>query len=253
MRQVDLLGVRIDDTTTEETLQAIEAFLQGDRLHLVCTPNADHVVKARHDREFRDIINGADLAIPDGMAVIYASRLLGAPLRGNVAGRLLVPRLCERAAQRGWRVFFLGAAPGVAAEAARRLVARYPGLQVAGAYAPPLGFERDPRENQQAVDTVNAARPDVLLVALGAPKQEKWLARNREALEARVGIGVGGAFDIIAGRVREAPGWATRLGLEWCFRLIQEPRRLGRRYLIEDQEFVRAVLWFWLRRSLGRA
>jgi N-acetylglucosaminyldiphosphoundecaprenol N-acetyl-beta-D-mannosaminyltransferase len=252
MKQVDLLGVRIDDVTTDEVLQSIDRYVTEPQLRLICTPNADHVVKAWHDDEFRSIINGCDLAIPDGMAVIYGSRLLGTPLGGNVAGRLLVPRLCERAATTGYRIFLFGAAPGVAAEAARKLTSDYSGLQIAGTFSPPLGFERDSDANEHALSVVNAARADILLVALGAPKQEKWIVANRQRISASVAIGVGGTFDILAGRVREAPEWATRIGAEWLFRMLQEPGRLGRRYLIDDQEFVRATLGYWVRRNLRR-
>lgn len=250
---VDLLGVRIDNVNLDEVLDCIDRFLEEPNLTLICTPNADHVVKAWHDAEFRSIINQSGLAIPDGMAVIYGSRLLGTPLQGNVAGRLLVPRLCERAARTGRRIFFFGAGDGVAEEAAGRLREQYPGLIVAGTYSPPYGFESDPAENAKALATINASRPDILLVALGAPKQEKWIAANRAEIDARVAIGVGGTFDIIAGRVREAPRVATRFGFEWFFRMVQEPRRLTRRYLIEDQQFVRAVVSYWLRRRLLRA
>ena len=250
---VDLLGVRIDNVMIDEVLDCIDRFLDTPELQLICTPNADHVVKAWHDAEFRSIINQSSLSIPDGMAVIYGSRLLGTPLRGNVAGRLLVPRLCERTASTGSRIFFFGADVGVADEAAERLQEQYPGLVVAGTYSPPFGFECDPVENARALALINASRLDILLVALGAPKQEKWMAANRAQIEARVAIGVGGTFDIIAGRVREAPRVATRFGFEWFFRMVQEPRRLARRYLIDDQQFVRVVIGHWLRRRLLRA
>ncbi len=249
---VDLLGVRIDNVTIDEVLECIDRFLNESELQLICTPNADHVVKAWHDAEFRSIINQSSLAIPDGMAVIYGSRLLGTPLQGNVAGRLLVPRLCERISRTGHRIFFFGAGPGVAQEAADQLTAQYPGLIVAGTFSPSYGFEADPIENARALAMINACNPDILLVALGAPKQEKWMAANRDLIGARVAIGVGGTFDIIAGRVREAPRVATRFGFEWLFRMVQEPRRLARRYLIDDQQFVRVVVSHWLRRRLVR-
>lgn len=200
----------------------------------VCTPNADYIVRARHDAAFRDAINAADLRVPDGMAVVYAARLAGLALRRTVTGRLLVPAVAERAASEGWPIALFGALPGVAPAAAAELARRYPGLQIAGAFSPPAGFVVGSEADHEAITRLRASGARVIFVALGAPKQELWMIAHRTDLPGVVLVGVGAAFDIIAGRFREAPAWATKIGLEWLIRLVQEPRRLARRYLVDD-------------------
>jgi len=234
---VKILGVKVHDITMTDALKTMKSFIDSGKPHMICTPNVDHVIKAQRDLEFRSIINSADLSIPDGMGIIYASRLLGQSLKGNVGGRLLLPAFCKLASKERYSIYLLGAAQGIASKAAQLLVERYPGLRVAGTYSPSYGFRMGGKEDQRAVKRINMARPQVLFVAFGAPKQEKWIKSHLEELQVPVSIGVGYAFDVIAGRVKESPKWMTRVGLEWLFRLTQEPRRLWRRYLIEDPWF----------------
>jgi N-acetylglucosaminyldiphosphoundecaprenol N-acetyl-beta-D-mannosaminyltransferase len=200
----------------------------------VCTPNADYVVRARRDAVFRSAINSADLRVPDGMAVVYAARLAGLKLRRTVTGRLLLPAVAKRASAEGWPISLFGAGDGIAGEAAAELRRRYPGLQTADAFSPPMRFEIGSETDHEAVARLRASGARVIFVALGAPKQEIWMAAHRADLPDAVLVGVGAAFDIVAGRFREAPAWTTHVGLEWLIRLAQEPRRLARRYLIDD-------------------
>lgn len=201
------------------------------------TPNAHHIVEINKNRELRRIYEGADLVLPDGVSLLWASRLLGTPLRERVAGSDLFPRLCAAAAEYGYRVFLLGGEPGVASKAAEQLKRRHPGLRIVGFYSPQFGFESCPEENERIVRMTRESRPDILFVALGFPKQELWIYRYARACRVSIAIGVGAAFDFAAGTRRRAPRWMQRVGLEWLFRLLQEPRRLWYRYLVLGPQF----------------
>jgi len=223
-RKSVVLGVRVDDVTGDEALSIIEGFIQEGTPHQVVTVNPEFVVAAQGDKEFRRILNAAGLALPDGIGIVWASRLLNHPLRERVAGSDLVPKIAALAAKRGYRLFLLGAAPGVAEEAARRLCQQNPGLTIVGTYAGSPAVE----EEDEIVALVRAAKPDVLFVAYGAPAQEKWIARNLERLGVPVCMGVGGTLDFIAGVAKRAPLWMQRLGLEWLHRLCHQPWRWRR-------------------------
>lgn len=233
---VPIADLLIHDTDADETDSMVAAWLRdpGPTARYVCTPNVDYVVRSRRDNRFRDAINAADLRVPDGMWIVYASRLAGRPLRASVTGRLLLPRLARVCRDRGRSIGIVGAAAGVAAMAAGRLEADFPGLQVRHAISPPMGFVVGSPADLEIVAALRAKPVDLLFVALGAPKQEIWMLEHRADLPGTVLIGVGAGVDIVAGRFREAPRWMTRVGFEWLFRLAQEPRRLARRYLVDD-------------------
>jgi N-acetylglucosaminyldiphosphoundecaprenol N-acetyl-beta-D-mannosaminyltransferase len=181
-------------------------------------------MRAQQDKAFRRVINQADVCLPDGVGLLWAARRLGCPLRERVAGSTLTVQLAERAAQSGWRVYFLGAAPGVADKAAEILQSRFPGLIVAGTWA----GSPSPDEQASIVERVRDAAPDILLVAYGAPAQDVWIARNQPLLRVPVAMGVGGSLDFIAGVAKRAPVWIQRIGLEWLYRLVREPWRWRR-------------------------
>jgi N-acetylglucosaminyldiphosphoundecaprenol N-acetyl-beta-D-mannosaminyltransferase len=237
-RRIELCGVAIDNITMSEALERLVVLaLRRTPPAYVVTPNVDHLVKLQDDPEFREIYARADLVLADGVPLIWASRLLGTPLRAKVSGSDLFVAFAPIAAARGLRLFFLGGRPGAAGHAAATLRARYRGLQVVGTYAPPFGFDRDPTEDARAAERVRAAAPDVLFVGLGAPRQEKWIVRHLERLAVPLSMGVGVSFEFVSGDVRRAPRWMQRCGLEWTWRLAMEPRRLWRRYLVEDLRF----------------
>jgi len=221
---VNILGVRVHAVTMPQTLDWIEAAVIARRPRQICTANPEFVMAARRDAAFRNVLNAADLVLPDGVGLLWAARRQGAPLPERVAGSDLIYRLAERGGTRGWRVYFLGAAEGVAQTAAERLRARYPGLVIAGAYAGDPG----PASASALVARVRAARPDVLLVAYGAPAQDKWIARYKDELGVPVSLGMGGSFDFVAGVAQRAPVWLQRLGLEWLHRLARQPWRARR-------------------------
>jgi N-acetylglucosaminyldiphosphoundecaprenol N-acetyl-beta-D-mannosaminyltransferase len=222
--RMTLLGTRVDLVTPAHALNLMQRFATDGGVHHVITLNPEFIMTAQRDETFRAIIERADLVLPDGIGVIWASRLHGRPLGERVTGVDTVRALARFAAQRHLRPFLLGAAPGVAETAARILQAENPGLEIAGAYAGSPGVD----EEDAIVSLIQAARPDLLFVAYGAPKQDLWIARNRERLRVPVSMGVGGTFDFITGKAQRAPHWMQRAGIEWLHRLIQEPWRWRR-------------------------
>ncbi len=231
----------------------VEALLhRGQRPPLtVVGPNAHLVMLAEHDSRFADAMQEADLAVPDGVSVVMASRVLGVPIPERVTGGDLMERMCREAAHYGFRVYFLGGLPGSAVMAAHNLRARYPGLCICGTSCPPLGFENRPSEQARILREIDAASPDLLCVAFGAPRQEIWMQQNRAHLNVGAILPVGAAFDTQAGLRRRAPRWVQAIALEWLFRLLMEPRRLGRRYLIGNTQFILLVLRQWRQEKLG--
>lgn len=217
---LNILGVRVDDVTYDETLERVAAFIAEGSPHQMATVNPEFIMTAQHDVEFRNVLNSTALNLPDGIGVVWAARRLKRALRMRVAGVDTV----ERIAQMGWKVFLLGAAEGVADKTAEVLKARYADFDCVGT------FSGSPRVEYETaiIERIRAAAPDVLFVAYGAPAQDKWIARNLSRLNAPLCMGVGGAFDFIAGVTRRAPLWMQRLGLEWLYRLLKQPWRVRR-------------------------
>jgi N-acetylglucosaminyldiphosphoundecaprenol N-acetyl-beta-D-mannosaminyltransferase len=228
----------VDPVTLLEAVDAVEALVEGGRGGAVFTPNIDHVVLAEQDPRMRAAYERVSLSLVDGMPLLWASHLLGHPVPEKVSGSDLVLPLLERAAQRGWRVYFLGGAPGVAAQARERLRESLPALQVVGLDAPRIDVDAADEAQRAVVGPILAAKADLVFVALGAPKQEIWIDRTREALRPAVLLGVGASLDFVAGTIPRAPRWMSRAGLEWLFRLSREPRRLAYRYLVRDPRFL---------------
>jgi N-acetylglucosaminyldiphosphoundecaprenol N-acetyl-beta-D-mannosaminyltransferase len=232
-RQVDLGGVLIDQVDLTSAVDRIRGFVESGRVNQIVTVNLDFVAIARRDESFRETLNAADLAVADGMPLVWVSRLMGAPVPDRITGNDLVDECCRVAVSLNTSIFLLGAAPGIADVAAKRLMERFPGLRVAGVYAPPFG-PLTAAENEQILHRIHEAQPDFLFVALGAPQQDVWIRANRDRLKVPVCMGVGGAFDLLAGVLARAPGWMQQAGLEWLFRLAQEPGRLWKRYIVDD-------------------
>ncbi|MCC7353517.1 MAG: WecB/TagA/CpsF family glycosyltransferase [Anaerolineae bacterium] len=239
MDTVEILGVRVHTVTNREAMERIAVLVAAGPSHQVVTVNPEFVMAARRDTAFRQVLNRADLSLPDGIGLVWAARLLygrGA-LSERVAGIDTVERLAEMGARQGWRLYFLGAAEGVAERAAKTLSVRYPGLTIAGTHA---GSPVEP-EAAAIVARVRAARPDVLFVAYGAPAQDLWIARHAEELQVPVTLGIGGSLDVIAGVTRRAPLWMQRRGLEWLYRLLRQPWRWRRMAALP--RFAALVIW----------
>jgi len=222
--RLSILGVSVDDVTEHEAVARIDGFIQSGTSHQVVTLNPEFIMSAQAHPHIRHILNHASLSTPDGVGVLWAARFLGKPLRERVTGVALVELLAQTAARRGWRIFFLGAAQGIAERAAARLQQRYPGLIVAGTYAGSPSVH----DESHIHSLIAGTQTDILLVAYGHPNQELWIARNQAALGIPVAIGVGGTFDEIVGVVRPAPEWMHRIGMKWLWRLYLQPERYAR-------------------------
>jgi len=219
-----ILGVRVDKVTTEGVLRTMECFIREGCPHQVVTLNPEFVMKAQRNPEFRVTLEEADLALPDGSGLLWASRLLRQPLPERVTGSDTLPLIAQMSARRGYRLYLLGAAPGVADRAAAALIRDNPGLRIVGTYA----GSPDPAQEEEIVSRITAAAPDFLFVAYGAPNQDLWIHRNLARLGVPVCMGIGGALDFIAGVAVRAPRWMRRIGLEWFHRLLCQPWRWRR-------------------------
>jgi N-acetylglucosaminyldiphosphoundecaprenol N-acetyl-beta-D-mannosaminyltransferase len=233
---LSVLGIPVHDVTIEETLSLIDHFVREGSSHQLCTVNPEFIMAAQKDREFQQILQHSAMNLPDGIGVLWAAKRLGHPLRERVAGSDLVGQIADRAQRTGWRVFLLGAAEGVAAQAAIVLRERYPQVNIVGTYA----GSPQPEGEADIAARIRSSGADVLLVAYGAPKQDKWIARNIERTGVAVAMGIGGSLDFIVGTQKRAPQWMQRLGLEWLYRLAREPRRWRRQLALP--KFVWQVL-----------
>ena len=239
----------LDVLTFTQSVECMIALAQAPRRAYVVTANVDHLVRFAREPSLRSLYHDADLVVADGMPVIWASRFLGKRLPERVAGSDLFPALSARAADEGLSIYLLGGAPGTAERASTILRERHPTLRVAGTYCPDFGFEKDAEECRRIADRIRESQADILFVGLGAPKQELWIAQYRELAGAKLSIGVGISFSFLCGDVVRAPRWMQRCGLEWLHRLVQEPGRLWKRYLVEDMVFFRLVLRERFRRA----
>ena len=220
--KTEILGVRFDNLTQQEAAQRGLQLLEEDKFHYVVTPNPEFLLAAEKDPEFRRVLNAADLVLPDGIGVVYSAKILGTPLKERVPGIEFAEAMLSALNDMGGRLYLLGAKPGVAEEAGRRICARYPALVLCGTHD---GYFKD---EQAILPEIAAAKPDLLFVCLGAPKQEKWMARWGRHTGAKLAIGLGGCLDVFAGNVQRAPERWQKLGLEWAYRLKKEPKRIGR-------------------------
>jgi len=227
---------------SEAVTSIVEMINTDGHLHMVCTANLDHLATIQKDSEFRDVYKNADLILADGMPIVWLSHLGSAPLKERVAGSDLLYALAKESSKSGLRLFFLGGKPSAAEKSARILQKMYPGAQVSGYYCPAPDVLDTLEEDLRICHMIEEAKTDVVLVGFGAPKQEIWINKHRLALKASVAIGVGGAFDMASGIVKRAPSWMQHCGMEWSYRLIQEPKRLWKRYLGCDLPFLGRLL-----------
>jgi len=240
-RTIVMLGMPFHDVTMDETLDWIARIIKRRTPTYLVTANLDFATQASTDVELQRILIEAELVLCDGTPLVWTSRLTGHPLRERVAGSDLVPRLAERAAREGWRIFLLGGDPASVAKASENLQARHPGLVIAGAYSPPFAPLHE-FNHADIASRLREAKPDILLVAFGCPKQEKWIYSHYRETGVPCSIGVGATIDFLAGKVHRAPDWVGRLGLEWVFRMLQEPGRLAGRYAKDIRFLMSQVL-----------
>jgi len=243
--RITLMGCQIDNLSMEETLHKIEGFILSGQPHQHVVVNVDKLVKASRDPGLRAIINDCALVNVDGMPVVWASRLLGKPLKERVAGVDLFEALMRRAGEKGWRVFLLGAREEVVSAVAQQYQRTYPQLVLAGYRN---GYWKGDAEEAQVVEQIRASRADLLFVAISSPKKEQFLGRYQAEMKIPFAMGVGGTFDVAIGRVKRAPRWMQKSGLEWFYRFLQEPRRMFRRYFIDDMAFI----WLFIKEAARR-
>lgn len=224
MTRPRILGVPVDPITFEDMLQKIEEWVRDESLHQICTINPEFIMTAQNDTQFYEVLQHADLCVPDGWGVVWTLRLRGVRVPERVTGSDGVPLIAKRAAEKGWRLFLLGAGAGVAKQAAQILQKKHPAIQIVGTYE----GSPHPEESNEIIQLVNEANPDILLVAYGAPKQDIWIFQHKTRLNAKVAMGIGGTLDFITGNIPRAPLFYRRFGLEWLYRLYLQPSRWRR-------------------------
>ena len=240
--RIYLLGIQVHMVQIPDVVRQMEQWItEGRRSRFIAVTGMHGLTEAQSDPSFKVVLNAADLVVPDGMPLVWLARWRGNRLKRRVYGPELMLTFCEATAGKGYRHFLYGGAPGVAEQLARVLTSRFPGLQIAGTYSPPYR-PLTTGEGRRVVEIINNSRAEVLWVGLSSPKQERWMYEYRDLLHVPVMVGVGAAFDLNTGRVKQAPPWMREHGLEWFYRLLQEPGRLWRRYLIHGSRFVAYVI-----------
>lgn len=241
MSRIKFLNTEIDNLSMDEAIKEIDKLITEKKPSYVVTPNVDHIVKLEKDIEFRKVYKNANLILTDGMPLIWISKLYGSPIKEKISGSDLFPKVCNLASQKGYKIFLLGAAEGVASKAANNLREKYKGLNVVGTYSPSYGFESKESEIEHIINIINEKKPDILAVGLGAPKQEKFLFEYRDKLNVPVSLAIGASIDFEAGNIKRAPKWMQNTGLEWFYRLCKEPKRMFKRYIVDDLKILKII------------
>ena len=238
-KTIDFLGIRIDNLTSKEILDRVDVCIANKKPRQVVGVNVDQAWRVIEDSYSHKIFDDAEIVFTDGKPIIWMSKWLKRPIVEKVSGPDLMLLLCERAAQKKYKIFLLGCAEGVATNAAKKLEEMYPGLQCVGTYSPPFGFEKDPVEMEKIVSMLRESQADELFVGMGSPKQDIFIYENMEKYQIPVSYSMGAAIDFIGGSVKRAPKWMSDIGLEWFHRMMQNPKRLIKRYLVDDRRILR--------------
>lgn len=241
MSKMKFMNTEIDNFTMEETLDAVDNIIKQNKCAYVVTPNVDHIVQLEKDKELQAVYKNASLVLTDGKPLIWISKLYRTPIKEKISGSDLFPLVCKMARDKKYKMFFLGAAEGVADKAAENLKKRFPGLNVVGTYSPKYGFEKDKKMLQEIIEMIKEKKPDILIVGLGCPKQEKFMYNYCKELQVPISFGLGASFDFEAGNIKRAPKWMSSHGLEWLYRIFQDPKRLAKRYLVDDIAIVKLI------------
>ncbi|WP_438434520.1 WecB/TagA/CpsF family glycosyltransferase [Gorillibacterium sp. sgz500922] len=241
MEKVKLLNTYVNNVTINETLDIIEQMIQRGKKSYIVTVNVDIIMKIENDEYLKKIADNADMVLVDGKPLIWISKMYKRPIKEKVSGSDLVPKLCDLAAEKGYTMFILGGKDGIAEQAKQNIERDYPGVKVVGTYAPPFGFDKDYTELAYINSMISALHPDLLITCFGCPKQEKWIYDNIQNYDAKVSVCAGATVDFLAGNIKRAPRWMSEHGLEWFYRFLQEPRRLFKRYFIDDVKIPRLI------------
>ena len=241
LNRIKFMNIYLDNVTLEEAIGHIEYCIKRRKISHVIKPNVDQIIRIEKDGYFKEICEKAELLLADGTPLIWISKWYRCPIKEKICGSELVPELCRISAQKGYKVFFLGAAEGVAAKAAEKLVKKYPGLKIVGTYSPASGFERDKQELDKINLILKSSGADMLFVGLGVPKQDIFIYENMNVYKIPVSFSIGATIDFEAGVQKRCPGWVNRIGMEWFYRLCLDPRRMFKRYIVDDMKIFRLV------------
>ena len=241
MEKQVLLNTYVNNLNMLETIEAIEKMIASDKKSYVVAINVDVVMKIENDPYLKKIVDCADMVLVDGKPLIWISKWYGNKVKAKISGSDLVPLLCKVAAEKGYKIFIIGGKDGIAEQAKKRLESKLPNIQIVGTYAPPLGFEKNENEIEKINQMISEVQPDLLITCFGCPKQEKWIYENIEKYDAKVSVCAGATVDFLAGNVKRAPRWMSEHGLEWFYRFAQEPKRMFRRYFIDDVKIIRLI------------
>ncbi|WP_308779948.1 WecB/TagA/CpsF family glycosyltransferase [uncultured Clostridium sp.] len=242
MSRIRFLNIEIDNLSMDESIDYIDKLIKRKKNSYVVTPNVDHIVKLENDSEFLEVYNNADLVLTDGMPLVWISKFLKIPIKEKVSGSDLFPKVCKLADEKGYSIFLLGAAEGIAIKAAENLKNKYKNLNIVGTFSPSYGFEKSKSEIEEIIKKVNEAKPDILAVGLGAPKQEKFIYKYKNKLNVPISLAVGASIDFEAGNIERAPKWMQKSGLEWFYRFLKEPKRMFKRYFIDDLKIIKVLI-----------
>lgn len=241
MARIKFMNTNIDNLTMTETLHEIDKLIQKKNCSYVVTPNVDHIVRLEKDVELQKVYKNASLILTDGKPLIWISKWYKTPIKEKISGSDLFPKVCELAANKNYTMYLLGAAEGVADTAAKNLMKKYPGLNVVGTYSPPFGFEKNEQEMNKIKTQIQEVHPDILIVGLGCPKQEKFMYYYCKELGVPISFGLGASIDFEAGNIKRAPKWMSNHGLEWLYRFSKEPKRLFKRYFVDDLKIIQVA------------
>lgn len=241
MARIKFMNTEIDNLTMAETLNEIDKLIQKKNCSYVVTPNVDHIVRLEKDEELQKVYKNASLILTDGKPLIWISKWYKTPIKEKISGSDLFPRVCQLAANKNYTTYLLGAAEGVADTAAKNLMKKYPGLNIVGTYSPPFGFEKNKQEMNKIKTQIQDVHPDILIVGLGCPKQEKFMYYHCKELGVPISFGLGASIDFEAGNIKRAPKWMSNHGLEWLYRFSKEPKRLFKRYFVDDLKIIQVA------------
>lgn len=241
MDKQPLLNTYVNNVSMMETVHEIERMIHEKQKSYIVAINVDVVLKIEHDKYLKKITDDADMVLVDGQPLIWISKWHKRPVKAKISGSDLVPKMCEVAAEKGYTMFIIGGKDGIAEKAKKNLEKKLPGIKIIGTYAPPFGFEKDQKELDKINTMITAAHPDILVACFGCPKQEKWIYENYQKYDATVSICAGATVDFLAGNIDRAPKWMSDHGLEWFYRFTREPKRLFKRYFVDDAEIWKLV------------
>lgn len=241
MEKQPLLNTYVNNVNMEEAIQAIEDMIASEKKSYIVAINVDVVMKIENDSYLKEITDEADMVLVDGKPLEWIAKWHKRPIKAKISGSDLVPILCERAAEKGYSIFIIGGKEGIAEEAKQNLERDLPGIRIVGTYAPPFGFEKDEKELSKINAMISDVHPDILIACFGCPKQEKWIYENYQKYDAKVSVCAGATVDFLAGNVNRAPKWMSDHGLEWFYRFLQEPKRMFKRYFIDDVKILNLI------------